>query len=95
MERGGGVRKSGPQHRGPSPKHWPQGLSVCRGPSMVCVSSVCAVDMHDYVCRYLWFVTVSVSSRHHDYVDRATLFGFCLFVCACHVSVYLCVLAPV
>lgn len=44
MEGEVGVRKSGLQHRGLSPQHWPQGLSVCLGPSIwfVCLcQSVC------------------------------------------------------
>lgn len=82
-----GVRKSGPQHRGPSPKHWPQGLSVCLGPSIW------------FVCVGVWFLSASVSPRQPDYVECVSVsvsehlclhLCFSLFVCTCQ-CVCLCV----
>lgn len=63
------------QHRGPSPKYWPQGLSVLGSKHLVCVSSVCEVDMRDcaYVSRYVWFLSPSVSSRQREYVQCASV----------------------
>lgn len=53
---------------------------------LVCVSSVCELDVHDYVCVCLWFLSVSVSSRHHNYVERASLLAFVCFCVCVHVS---------
>lgn len=42
---------------------------------LVCVSSVCEVEMRDCVsaCWYVWFLSASVSSRQRDYVERASV----------------------
>lgn len=77
-----GVRKSGPQHRGPSPKRWPQGLSVCPGPSIW------------FACSCVRFLSACVSLRQPDYVECVSVcmsvhLGLCfsLFVCTCQLSV--------
>lgn len=42
---------------------------------LVCVSSVCVVEVRDcvYVCQYVWFLSAPVSSRQCDYVECASV----------------------